>query len=63
MMEARGILIESVAKGYQSRGFQLYQRVSNGALGETGEAYRSSYSASSTPLPPICRRCSIATCR
>jgi hypothetical protein len=40
MMEARGILIESVAKGYQSQGFQLYQRVANGALGETGEAYR-----------------------
>jgi Eco57I restriction-modification methylase len=40
MMEARGILIESVAKGYQSRGFQLYQRVANGALGEAGEAYR-----------------------
>jgi hypothetical protein len=39
MMEARGILLESVAKGYQSRGFQLYQRVANGALGETGEAY------------------------
>jgi hypothetical protein len=40
MMEARGILIESVANGYQSRGFQLYQRVAIGALGETGEAYR-----------------------
>jgi hypothetical protein len=40
MMEARGILIESVAKGYQSQGLQLYQRVANGALGETGEAYR-----------------------
>ena len=40
MMEARGILIEFVARGYQSRGFQLYQRVANGALGETGEAYR-----------------------
>jgi hypothetical protein len=40
MMEARGILIESVAKGYQSRGFQLFQRVANGALGETGDAYR-----------------------
>jgi hypothetical protein len=39
-MEARGILIESVAKGYQSRGFQLYLRVANGAIGETGEAYR-----------------------
>jgi hypothetical protein len=33
-------MIVSVAKGYQSRGFQLYQRVANGALGETGEAYR-----------------------
>jgi hypothetical protein len=40
MMEARGILIESVAKGTQSKGFQLYQRVANGALGDTGETYR-----------------------
>jgi hypothetical protein len=40
MMEARGILIESVAKGYQSQAFELYHRVANGALGETGEAYR-----------------------
>ena len=41
MMEARGILIESVGKGPQSKGFQLYQRVANGALGDTGETYRS----------------------
>jgi hypothetical protein len=41
LMEARGILIESVAKGYQSQGFRLYQRVANGALGETGDTYRS----------------------
>lgn len=40
MMEARGILIELVAKGHQSQGFQLYRRVANGALGEAGEAYR-----------------------
>jgi hypothetical protein len=40
MMEGRGILIESVTKGYQSQGFQLYQRLANGALGETGDAYR-----------------------
>jgi hypothetical protein len=40
MMEARGILIETVAKGYQSKGFQLYQRVAGPALGETGDAYR-----------------------
>lgn len=39
MMEARGLLYESVAAGLQSRGFQLYQRVANGALGDTGEAY------------------------
>lgn len=41
MMEARGLLIESVGNGYQSQGFQLYQRVANGALGETGDTYRS----------------------
>jgi hypothetical protein len=39
LMEARGILIESVAKGYQSQGFQLYQRVAGGALGETADTY------------------------
>ena len=40
MAEARGLLIESIAKGYQSRGFQLYSRLAGTALGETGEAYR-----------------------
>ena len=40
LMEARGILLESVARGYQSKAFQLYQRVAGAALGETGEAYR-----------------------
>jgi hypothetical protein len=40
MMEARGFLLESLAKGYQSRGFQLYQRLAGTALGETGDAYR-----------------------
>ena len=40
MLEARGLLIESVSKGYQSRGFQLYQRLAGSALGETGDAYR-----------------------
>jgi hypothetical protein len=57
MMEARGILIESVAEGYQSRGFQLYQRVANGALGETGEAYRcfllSVFDSFATALPAL----------
>jgi hypothetical protein len=40
MMEARGFLIESISKSYQSRGFQLYQRLAGPALGETGDAYR-----------------------
>ncbi|MEI7608656.1 MAG: hypothetical protein WCJ64_14865 [Rhodospirillaceae bacterium] len=40
LMEARGILLESIAKGYQSKAFQLYQRVAGAALGETGDTYR-----------------------
>jgi hypothetical protein len=40
MAEARGLLIESVARGYQSKGFQLYGRLAGTALGETGDAYR-----------------------
>jgi len=40
LMEARGILLESVAKGPQSRAFQLYQRVAGTALGDTGETYQ-----------------------
>ncbi len=41
MAEARGLLIESVGRGYQSRGFQLYAHLAGPALGETGAAYRS----------------------
>lgn len=40
MMEARGLVLECVGKGYQSRAFQLYQRVAGTALGETGDTYR-----------------------
>ena len=40
LMEARGIVLECVAKGYQSMAFQLYQRVAGTGLGETGDAYR-----------------------
>lgn len=40
MMEARGQLIESVSKGYQSRGYQLYSKMAGTALGETGQAYQ-----------------------
>jgi hypothetical protein len=39
MMEARGQLIESISKGYQSRGFQLYSKIAGTSLGETGQAY------------------------
>lgn len=41
MAEARGLLVESIARGYQSKGFQLYARLAGTALGETGDAYRS----------------------
>lgn len=40
MMEARGLLYESVSKGYQSRGYQLYSRIAGTALGDTGQAYQ-----------------------
>ena len=40
MMEARGQLIESVSKGYQSRGYKLYSKIAATALGETGQAYQ-----------------------
>jgi hypothetical protein len=40
MMEARGILFESIGKATQSQAFQLYQRVANGSLGDTGETYK-----------------------
>ena len=40
MAEARGLLIESIGSGYQSRGFKLYGYMTGGALGETGDAYR-----------------------
>lgn len=40
MAEARGIVVETVGKGFQSRGFQVYQRLAGTGLGETGDAYR-----------------------
>ena len=40
MAETRGLLIESVGHGYQAKGFQLYARLANTGLGETGDAYR-----------------------
>ncbi|WOG28768.1 BREX-1 system adenine-specific DNA-methyltransferase PglX [Endozoicomonas sp. 8E] len=40
MAEARGFLLESVAKSYSSKGFQLYKPMAGTAHGETGDAYR-----------------------
>jgi len=40
MAESRGILIESIGKAYNSKGFQLYARVAGTSLGETGDTYR-----------------------
>lgn len=40
MAEARGFLIESLANGFSSKGFQLYSRVAGTGLGETGDVYR-----------------------
>ncbi|WP_299200511.1 BREX-1 system adenine-specific DNA-methyltransferase PglX [uncultured Amphritea sp.] len=40
MAEARQFLMESISQGYQSKGFQLYQRIAGSSLGETGKAYQ-----------------------
>ncbi len=40
MMEARGLVMECVGKGYQSKAFRLYQQVAGSGLGETGDTYR-----------------------
>lgn len=40
MAEARGFLLESIAKGHNSQGFKLYRYASATAHGETGDAYK-----------------------
>ena len=40
MAEARQLVMETVSQGYQSKGFQLYQRIAGSALGETDQAYQ-----------------------
>lgn len=40
MMEARGLLVSSIARGDRSEGFRLYQRVASRSLGDTGETYQ-----------------------
>jgi hypothetical protein len=41
MAEAREILTESISRGYDSKGFQLYLMLAGTGHGETGDAYRS----------------------
>jgi type I restriction-modification system DNA methylase subunit len=40
MMEARGILLESIGQGTKSEAFRLYQQVANSSLGDTGETHK-----------------------
>lgn len=40
MAECRELFIESVGRGIQSDGFQLFSRMAGTALGDTGDAYR-----------------------
>jgi len=40
MAEARGFLLETIAKGHNAKGFQLYKQLAGSSLGETGDAYR-----------------------
>jgi hypothetical protein len=40
MAEARQFVMESISQGYQSKGFQLYQRIAGSSLGEAGQAYQ-----------------------
>lgn len=57
MAEARGFILEAVAQGYRSKGFQLYARLAGSALSETSEAYRvylfSLFDELSIELPPL----------
>lgn len=57
MAEARGLILEAVAQGYRSKGYQLYARLAGSALGETGEAYRvylfSLFDELAVELPPL----------
>jgi hypothetical protein len=40
MAEKRGIILESVGRGYQSKGFLVFSQVTGSALGETYDRYR-----------------------
>ena len=57
LAEARDLILQAVGSGYQSQGFQLYDRLAGPALGETGEAYRtflfSIFDELAVELPPL----------
>ena len=57
LAEARDLILQAVGGGYQSQGFQLYDRLAGPALGETGEAYRtflfSIFDELAVELPPL----------
>jgi hypothetical protein len=40
MAEKRGIIVESVGRGYESKGFKVYLQVAGNALGDTYHKYR-----------------------
>ncbi|MBU6179876.1 MAG: hypothetical protein KGR69_09425, partial [Verrucomicrobia bacterium] len=40
MAEKRGLIVESVGQGYQSRGFKVFETVAGSALGEAYQRYR-----------------------
>jgi hypothetical protein len=40
MTEKRGLIVESIGKGYQSKGFKVYETVTGNGLGETYQRYR-----------------------
>ena len=40
MAEKRGFIVESVGRGYQSKGFQVYSQVAGSGLGDTYHRYR-----------------------
>lgn len=40
MAEERGLIVQSAGRGLASDGFQLYERIANGALGNRVEVYR-----------------------
>jgi len=57
LAEARGLILETIAKGYKSEGFLLYSTLAGPALGETMDAYRtylfSLFDELAVELPPL----------